>query len=95
MSKATKERARRRERILEVYGSAPGKGMPAAIDAANALRVDEAMTAAQAPRATAAAQPLSAMNTEDVASLGAAWFGAQARSGHVSPFWQVPEVSAA
>lgn len=90
MSKATNERARRRERILEVYGAAPEKGMPAAIAAANALRVDETLTAAQAPRATVAAQPLSAMNTEDVTSLSSAWWDAQARTGHESPFWQVP-----
>lgn len=87
--KRLKERARRRKSIMEIYRTAPERGMVAAIKAANSLRVSETLTAVQAPGAVPAGPP-PVMGAEDMDTLAGAWFDAQARTGHESPFWQVP-----
>ena len=70
-----------------LLASDPAGGYMAAVKRAARMIKEGALTAARAPQPAAAMPPL---NTEDVGELGAAWFNAQARTGHESPFWQVP-----
>ena len=71
-----------------LHASDPAAGYMAAVKrAARMIKEGAGLTAAQAPQPAATVPPLT---TEDVGSLGAAWFDAQARTGHESPFWQAP-----